>query len=224
DRRPAPLQLEGEVAVGRADVERAFAAKVARQSERVENRELHDVRVVAGRDDAGRQLDLVPPAAVLRDQTPDLVGAHLCARAKSMKPRSTSTSTSFTRTRLPMSRPCAPCTTFPSTGGWKTRTHVPFADAPVTMPSNFSPTRFFSTYAAADLRTCRSTLFAASSAFVQWSASCPSSPASYGGFPPASAAFTRRWAIKSGKRTFGAGGCGAGVTARAERASARRAR
>src|ERR1043165_4475783 len=203
----ALLQLEGEVAVGRADVERALAAEIARQSEGVEDGELHPVRVVAGRQDAGGELDLVPPAAMLGDQAPDLIGGHQWAREKSMKPRSTLTSTSFTWTRLPMSRPCAPCTTFPSTGGWKIRTHVPLSEAPVTMPSNFSPMRFLSTYAAADLRTCCSTLFAASSAFVQWSASAPSSAASYGGCAPASAAFTRRCAMRSGKRRFGAVEC-----------------
>src|SRR5207244_59444 len=63
------------------------------------------------------------------------------------------------RTRLidnvlpPMSAPFAPCTSFPSTGGWKMRTQVPLSEAPVTIPSKRSPMRDDSRTAAADLRT-----------------------------------------------------------------------
>ena len=94
---------------------------------------------------------------------------------KSMKPRSTSVEMSFTRTLSPTSRPASPRTTLPSTGGLKIRTHVPLSDAPVTTPSNRSPMRVSRSSAAAALRTRRSTLFAASSCSVQWSASPSSS-------------------------------------------------
>jgi len=65
----------------------------------------------------------------------DADGVQCPVRTKSMKPRSMSTPINFTLTRCPMSAPSAPWTSFPSTGGWKTRTHVPFGPAPVTIPS-----------------------------------------------------------------------------------------
>ena len=74
------------------------------------------------------------------------------SRTKSMKPRSTSARMSFTRTRSPTSRSSNPCTTFPSTGGLKIRTHVPLSDAPVTMASKRSPIRDAKSSAAADFR------------------------------------------------------------------------
>ena len=63
----------------------------------------------------------------------------LPARVKSMNPRSTSVLMSSTRTRYPTSRPSNPRISFPSTGGWKRRTQVPFSEAPVTMASNRFP-------------------------------------------------------------------------------------
>jgi hypothetical protein len=45
----------------------------------------------------------------------------------------------------------------PSAAGWSIRTHVPFEEAPVTIPSNRSPTRDSSSIAAADFLTLRST-------------------------------------------------------------------
>jgi hypothetical protein len=64
----------------------------------------------------------------------------------------------------------------PSAAGRAIRTHVPFADAPVTMASNRSPIRDCRRSAAADFRTRRSTLVALSSISVQCRASSPSSP------------------------------------------------
>ena len=61
------------------------------------------------------------------------------SRTKSMKPRSTSAWTSLTRTSSPTSRPWNSRSSRPSVGGWKSRTHVPLSDAPVTMASNDSP-------------------------------------------------------------------------------------
>jgi len=69
-------------------------------------------------------------AAFVKDQPP-----RPYARTKSMKPRSASAATSFTRTRSPTSSPASPWTTRPSTGGASTRTHVPLSDAPVTIAS-----------------------------------------------------------------------------------------
>lgn len=93
-------------------------------------------------------MHLVAPALFLL-----ALAAQRWTRTKSIKPRSTFVSTSLTVTLSPTSRPWAPCTTFPSTGGWKMRTHVPFSDAPVTRPSKRSPTRASRMQAAADLRT-----------------------------------------------------------------------
>ena len=78
DVRAAALHLEREVAVRAADVERAQAAHVRGEAEGVEDRQLHAVRVVAGRDDARRELDLVPPASMLVDEMLDFggVGDH----------------------------------------------------------------------------------------------------------------------------------------------------
>ena len=56
------------------------------------------------------------------------------------------------------------------------RTHVPFAEAPVTISSKRSPTRDSSSSAAADFRTWRSTLVALFSCSVQCRANSPSSP------------------------------------------------
>ena len=53
----------------------------------------------------------------------------------------------------------------------RSRTQVPFSEAPVTTPSKRWPIRHSSSSAAADLRTCRSTLSASSSCSVQWRAS-----------------------------------------------------
>ena len=92
-----------------------------------------------------------------------------------MNPRSTSVRSSLTVTRSPTSSPSNPRTTRPSTGGRSTRTQVPFAEAPVTKPSNVSPIRARRSRAAADFLTCRSTLAAASSATVQCCASAASS-------------------------------------------------
>jgi hypothetical protein len=66
---------------------------------------------------------------------------HQPTRWKSMKPRSGFVCTSRTRTRSPTSSPSCPRSTRPSTGGSKMRTHVPLADAPVTMPLNSCPMR-----------------------------------------------------------------------------------
>ena len=68
-----------------------------------------------------------------------------------MYPRSTSVARSSTRTFSPTSSPSDPRTTRPSTGGWKTRTHVPLSEAPVTIASNRSPIRDSRSIAAADL-------------------------------------------------------------------------
>ena len=56
-----------------------------------------------------------------------------------MNPRSGSTETSRTRTRSPTSSSSAPSTTLPSTGGSTVLTQVPLGLAPVTSPSNTSP-------------------------------------------------------------------------------------
>ena len=63
------------------------------------------------------------------------------------------------------------------------RTHVPFSEAPVTIASNLSPiARGSSSSAAADLRTCRSTLSASSSCSrAVRGQRVQSSPSSYGG-------------------------------------------
>ena len=53
-------------------------------------------------------------------------------------------------------------------GCCEVRTQVPLSEAPVTTASKVSPIRFWSSSAAADLRTWRSTLLAASSCCVQW--------------------------------------------------------
>ena len=63
----------------------------------------------------------------------------------------------------------------PSAGGRKTRTQVLPRDVPVMTPSKVSPSLPLSSIAAADLRTWRSTLLAASSWRVQCSAIAASS-------------------------------------------------
>ena len=103
-----------------------------------------------------------------------------------MKPCVASARSSCTPTLSPTSRPSNPRTTRPSTVGDEIRTQVPFADAPVTMPSNCLPIRGASSSAAADFCTCRSTLVALSSCFVQCSASASSSDGEYGGERPVS--------------------------------------
>src|SRR5688572_30751684 len=95
--------------------------------------------------------------------------------SKSIKPRSTSVPSRRTEIRSPTSRPFVPRTTRPSAGGSKIRTQVPFAAAPVTIPSKCSPIREESNSAAADFRIWRSTFSAASSCLVQCSASSSSS-------------------------------------------------
>src|SRR5438445_1121161 len=125
-------------------------------------------------------------------------------RTKSMKPCSTSLWMSWTRARSPTSRPSKPRTTFPSTGGWRMRTHVPFSDAPVTIASNRSPIRDARSCAAADFRTCRSTLAALSSCSVQWRANAFSSASLYGTGRSAIAALSSRCVTRSGKRRLGA--------------------
>ena len=127
--------------------------------------------------------------------------------AKSTKPRSTSVSTSSTVTWSPTSKPLYPRTTLPSAAGRSIRTQVPLSEAPVTIPSNRSPTRDSSKSAAADFRTCRSTLAALSSWSVQWPAKSLSSSELYGLGVPESAAFSSRCVIRSGKRRFGAVEC-----------------
>ena len=60
--------------------------------------------------------------------------------------------------------------------GREMRTHVPFSEAPVTIAVEaLADARSTSSSAAADLRTCRSTLSALSSCSVQWPASAASS-------------------------------------------------
>lgn len=63
----------------------------------------------------------------------------------------------------------------PSTGIASSLAQVPFSDAPVTIASNCWPIFDSSSSAAADLPTCRSTLFAASSCAVKCCAITPSS-------------------------------------------------
>ncbi len=87
------------------------------------------------------------------------------------------------------------------------RTQVPFSEAPVTIASNRSPTRDWSSSAAADFITRRSTLVAFPSCSVQCRARTASSSFAYGGGRPASAALSRRCVITSGKRRFGAVEC-----------------
>src|SRR5262249_36833973 len=56
--------------------------------------------------------------------------------AKSMKPLATSVWMSLTRTWSPTSRPSKLLTTLPSAVASAILTHVPFSEAPVTIPSN----------------------------------------------------------------------------------------
>ena len=121
-----------------------------------------------------------------------------------MYPRSTSVLISSTCTLSPTSRPRSPVTSLPSTGGSRSRTHVPLSDAPVTMASKRCPIRDSSKRAAADFRSRRSTFSASSSFSVQWLARYFSSSGWYGVDAPASAALTSRWVIRSGKRRLGA--------------------
>src|SRR4030042_5568924 len=86
---------------------------------------------------------------------------------KSIYPRSTFVSINCTCIRSPTSTPSKPCTNFPSTGRLRSRTQVPFSEAPVTIESNCSPILDSSRSAAADFSTWRSTLVAASSGAVQ---------------------------------------------------------
>lgn len=97
------------------------------------------------------------------------------ARSKSMKPFSGMVRTSRTRRRSPTSSPRTAPSSRPSTTGWRSRTHVPLLEAPVTIASNCSPRRGCSRIAAAAFRTCRSTRFAASSRSMQRCAIAPSS-------------------------------------------------
>jgi hypothetical protein len=92
----------------------------------------------------------------------------------------------------------------PSTGGFSKRTHVPLLDAPVTIESKTSPIRPDRNWAAADLRTCRSTLRAASSCVVQCVASAESSSGLYVTALAANAAFNNRCVTRSGNRRLGA--------------------
>ena len=71
----------------------------------------------------------------------------------------------------PTSSPISPRSIRPSAGGSKIRAQVPLGFTPVTMPSKVSPIRLSSRQAAADFRVSRSTFWASSSFFVQWSAS-----------------------------------------------------
>src|SRR6266545_3379034 len=84
-----------------------------------------------------------------------------------MKPRSSSTPISRTRSWSPTSMPASPRTTRPSTGGAIRRTYVPFCDAPVTIASNTWPSRLRISATAAYLRIRRSTFLAALSRSVQ---------------------------------------------------------
>jgi hypothetical protein len=56
--------------------------------------------------------------------------------SKSIKPCSTSTDSSCTRIRSPTSMPWYPIFSLPSIGILRSRTQVPFVDAPVTIESN----------------------------------------------------------------------------------------
>ena len=99
------------------------------------------------------------------------------ARTKSMNPRSMLTPDEpHAQAIADVEARLRAVISFPSIGGSATRTNVPLFDAPVTIASNVSPMRDCTTIAAADFRTCRSTLFAASSCCVQCVASCSSSP------------------------------------------------
>src|SRR5215831_68186 len=86
--------------------------------------------------------------------------------SKSINPCAISTKQRRTWTLSPTSTPFPPRISLPSTGTLNSRTHVPLADAPVTIPSKVSPIRLLSRHAAATFRIRRSTLLAASSRSV----------------------------------------------------------
>ena len=132
------------------------------------------------------------PRSVIRHAAIDDDNCH-CSRSKV--------------TPIAQMKPESPRSSFPSTGGWKSRAHVPLRDAPVTMASNDSPILPDRISAAADLRTRRSTFVASSSRVVQRPANSVSSRMVYGSGAPAIAAFSRRCVSRSGKRRFGAVEC-----------------